>query len=86
MTPNYPYVTCRTFGHRWEPSVIKKREVYGRRVVLECDRCGTIRMDGVAVTGQVITRSYSQPDDYRLTRAQTPTRQEFRKKWLREHG
>lgn len=83
---NYQYVTCRTFGHAWEPSQVIKDRVIGQRVVLECTRCGMLRLDGVGVKGEVITRSYSQPEGYKLGKGHAVPKTEWRKKWIKGHS
>ena len=80
---NYTYITCRTFGHAWSPTLVQKREVYGRRLLLECERCSMVRMDGISATNEVITRSYDQPKGYKLSREHSPSRLDFRGEWVR---
>lgn len=85
QTPRrYAYPVCRTFGHTWKWELEHKKErVFGDRIVLSCSSCGMLRLDGVGLTGEILTRSYVQPDGYRLDAEAQPTRAQWRKRWIK---
>jgi hypothetical protein len=70
-TNTYPYAACRGGPrHRWD--VVgpipgrRRRATWGTEVVLRCDRCGTHRFDVRSrLTGDLLSRSYAHPEDYR---------------------
>jgi hypothetical protein len=75
------YTRCRTLGHAWfdVDSDWKSALGSGTPLTLRCERCMCERRDTVAThTGQLISRHYFYPDQYRMLRDERPTRDEFR--------
>jgi hypothetical protein len=67
MAKRYPYVECRALGHSWDQleDDTRNRPQFGAALQFRCVRCHTVRRDVVStVTGDLLYRSYSKPDDY----------------------
>ncbi len=83
-TRSYEHHLCRLFGHRWRPHPPMHTE--GGKgawlVVLTCDQCAMQRSDRVTRSGFVVSRSYAQPEGYRIDGDHQPTRQQWRRRWL----
>lgn len=64
----YRYVECRAIGHSWEQiEDDRSHKSFGVAMQFRCDRCTTVRRDVVStVSGELLYRSYSKPDDYKL--------------------
>lgn len=73
---------CRLLGHAWyetpDDAGWSSRRVWQHRMVLRCDRCGTVRYDGIDARGDIGSRHYVYPDSYRYPKDETPTRAELR--------
>jgi hypothetical protein len=79
------YLECRMLGHAWtivDPGDLASQFAFASLAV-ECDRCPMIRVDGFDVNGNLSTRKYVRPDDYRLPRDSTPSRADLRVRWAR---
>lgn len=83
MHANPQYALCRTFGHDWD--ILEAADIEDSMLsiwhavfVLRCVRCTMRRVDGINAFGEVAQRSYSQPEGYKYTEQDTPTRAEFR--------
>lgn len=78
------FIRCRSYGHAWDdfyPSMATDPS-WGVRESLLCARCTTERHDFVSrITGEVITRYYLYPDDYKLS-GEFPQRSEIRKELI----
>lgn len=65
------YLMCRrsVLGHPWEPFNDKDKSAatFGTRFSLFCPRCGTKRHDVRNWNGELITRQYEYPTDYKLS-------------------
>lgn len=65
----YPYVKCKVLRHQFDavgPIPGGRRNTFGTLITFRCDHCGTYRFDVVSrLTGDLLTRSYDHPDDYR---------------------
>jgi hypothetical protein len=51
---------------------------WGERFSLRCVRCTTERHDVIDALGDLSQREYHYPDDYRLAKDETPSRQAMR--------
>jgi hypothetical protein len=62
------YVECKTFGHAWDEfnPINMRRPHFGWRLSLRCVRCGAERHDIIDSNGNVGSRSYEHPIDYKL--------------------
>ena len=80
------YEKCRTWGHAWEDFIPhgKRPSGWGSRFSLRCVRCATERHDVIDSIGQLSSRQYEYPEDYKLAKDETPTRAEFRLDLLRQ--
>src|SRR5262245_38172750 len=80
------YEKCRTWGHSWDDFVPhgKRPSDWGQRFSLRCDRCGTERHDVIDSRGELSTRQYKHPDDYRMSADETPTRSQLRLDLLKQ--
>lgn len=73
------FVRCRTFGHSWDDIPVTEPHPDGHQFWLRCVNCTTVRKDVFhRVYGHLLHRHYIHPDDYKLARDETPTRDEFR--------
>jgi len=74
------YEKCRVWGHAWEDYTPngKRPSGWGRRFSLRCVRCATERHDVIDALGDLSTRHYDYPDDYRMSADETPSRQSLR--------
>lgn len=84
------FLDCRLAGHAWERLKLTEttwRPVYGIGIVWRCFRCRMERHDTVNSwrDGVVGSRSYEQPEGYRLEKGTTPTRDVIRVQWMEEH-
>jgi len=79
-----PMVTCRAYGHAWEPTLPDEEDrapAFGVLVLMKCLRCESLRRDLVARhSGAVRSRSYVYPEGFHL--AGRHERGEFRAEWL----
>jgi hypothetical protein len=78
---NEDYALCRTYGHQWEDGVLPpdyRPQVLRNCLCLRCARCSLHRIDSINSLGQVGSRRYLYPDDYRLTAEERPTREALR--------
>jgi len=89
-------VECGVIGHAWDDvsgsggGVDKggKKVLQGaKRKVFRCTRCGTVREEAWSkVTGQLMSRAYEYPDDYKLPKVLVEgetQRETLRKVWIR---
>jgi hypothetical protein len=69
-TYNEEYLTCRMLrSHNWiiDERTKKRKGGIGTRVlVLGCARCNMTRIDSFNYAGMLLTRSYRQPEGYKL--------------------
>jgi hypothetical protein len=74
------YEKCRIWGHAWEDFTPAGRRPpgWGERFSLRCVRCATERHDVIDALGDLSQREYHYPDDYRLAKDETPSRQAMR--------
>ena|SRR5215467_4313861 len=81
------YEKCRTWGHAWEdfiPAGTKRPPGWGSRFSLRCVRCATERHDTIDSLGALSSRHYDYPDDYSMSRDETPTREQLRLDLLKQ--
>lgn len=78
--PLYDYVDCRAIGHSWQSFHVEKKPSFGYAVDLLCARCSTHRRDILSITGNVIARVYTYPENYKMKGV---TKTEWREAWLR---
>lgn len=64
MPTEYEYIQCKVLGHAWR--VFGAIEVDGRldKMVLDCGRCETRRIDFVSSRGEVVKRKRRVPKGY----------------------
>lgn len=61
---------CLAFQHiwvhdtEWEPQ--RAGALYGVRIAMRCESCGSARHDVVGWKGQLIQRRYNRPDGYKV--------------------
>lgn len=77
------YVHCRSWRHSWSlfnptQAELQRRRVFGRLISLRCDRCTTKRFDQIDALGQLGSRAYVYPDDYKCTIDERPTTEQLR--------
>lgn len=74
------YEKCRVWGHAWEDFIPhgKRPAGWGSRFSLRCVRCTTERHDVIDSLGDLSAREYVYPDDYKMAKDETPTRQALR--------
>ena len=77
---------CRTYGHAWDEFYPDNlgTPMFGWRLSLRCARCTAERHDTIDHIGQVGSRRYIYPQDYQMTRDETPTREEMRLSLFRD--
>jgi len=83
------YEKCRIWGHAWEDFIPsgKRPSDWGARFSLRCERCHTERHDVIDVLGNLSTRHYDYPEDYRMSADETPSREALRLDLLKQiHG
>jgi len=80
------YEKCRTWGHAWEDFIPmgKRPANWGSRFSLRCERCHAERHDVIDGLGRLSTRHYDYPEDYRMSRDETPTREQLRLDLLKQ--
>lgn len=70
MDQRTEYLMCRrsVCGHPWEPyqDGTLSTPSFGFRFSLRCTRCGTQRHDLRGFRGELLSRSYVYPDDYKM--------------------
>lgn len=72
---------CRLMGHAWDtftPVEFHGTSMWRRSFHLRCVRCGTIRHDALDSRGQLMTRRYEYPDEYRMQGEERPTSDDLR--------
>lgn len=72
---------CRFLRHAWEvftPLDFPNRGLWRRAIHLRCPRCATVRHDALDVHGELISRKYDYPDEYKMDRDDRPTGDELR--------
>ena len=72
------YTRCRTFGHSWFDCDSDWKTDLGMPLTLRCERCMIERRDTIGFYGQLVTRRYTYPQDYRYSRGERPSRNDFR--------
>lgn len=71
------YVTCRAYGHPWQPSTVS-RIVNTRGIVveyradLECPRCETRKTQIYTADGRILGTGYVYPPEYRKRPDEAP--------------
>lgn len=63
------YLECRTFGHAWfdgQPNGNGTKRLTNS-FFLVCGRCGMTRTDEIGQIGDLVTRSYVPPPDYKVS-------------------
>lgn len=92
MPTQADYDKCRAYGHAWDTDVeipFTRRAggsvVFTYRLSARCTRCTTIRHDALDASGDVASRQYVYPEDYKYPTGDTPTRAEFRMRILERH-
>ena len=73
---------CRGLGHSWDPytpGIGVRKAPWGQRLYLLCTRCGMTRHDTFDLLGELSTRKYKPPTDYRLSKDETPNIQQLRR-------
>lgn len=81
------YEKCRTWGHAWDtftPPGTKRPPGWGQRFSLRCERCTTERHDTIDSLGALSSRQYVYPDDYKMSKDETPTRDQLRLDLLKQ--
>lgn len=82
-----PYIRCRAIGHSWFDYDSNWTPQWGTPLTLRCERCGMERRDTVSfITGELLNRRYTRPDNYKYERGEAPTRSEFRRLLLELRG
>ena len=82
-----PYIRCRAIGHSWFDYDSNWTPKWGTPLTLRCERCGMERRDTVSfLTGELLNRRYTKPDNYGYERGESPTRSEFRRLLLELRG
>ena len=61
----HPYQVCKTIGHAWFEIDATHPPEFGYYMWLQCERCGTIRMDTIDIHFELGARSYRHPPGYR---------------------
>lgn len=80
------YGECRLFGHAWHPVPSDWTPEIGSPITVRCERCDMERRDTCTRdTGELMSRRYTYPVGYRIPRAETPTRSEFRLWFISAH-
>lgn len=72
---------CRFLRHAWDqftPIDFEHRGLWRRAIHLRCPRCGTTRHDALDVHGELLTRKYEYPDEYKMDRDERPTAEQLR--------
>lgn len=67
---NENYTLCRAIGHAWmiDERTKKRKGGIGTYVVIfGCGRCNMTRIDSYNYKGELLTRTYRQPEDYKLS-------------------
>lgn len=62
--PTYPYLTCRGLGHTWNRPIVARTHIVC--VSRDCLVCGMSKEERYSLSGILIGRHYSRPDDYRI--------------------
>lgn len=71
---------CRVYGHGWKKQEVTHESGGYAVVVVQCDVCGTKRIDIVhRASGVVVRRKYSYAEGYLLTEPGRVKREVFRK-------
>jgi hypothetical protein len=79
MAQTVEYVECKAIGHNWErfQPIGMERPYFGWRLSLVCTTCETERHDIIDANGNVGSRTYYYPEDYKT--AEKLTRDELRR-------
>lgn len=74
------YTRCRTYGHAWFEADSNRTlsAVRATPVTLRCERCMTERLDLIDANGDLASRRYVYPDDYRYATGTLPAKGDFR--------
>lgn len=73
------YTRCHTYGHAWFEADSDWATSMGTPLTLRCERCMTERREAISrTTGELVYRRYVYPKDYRFSRDEMPTRDDFR--------
>lgn len=79
------HLKCRALRHAFDGHVLREKVQGKIRWVarLECDRCGTLRIDVMMPnTCELVSRRYDHPDNYDGTLSQQAARRELFKRML----
>jgi hypothetical protein len=72
---------CRFLRHSWDvfsPVGFAHSGLWRRAIHLRCPRCGTVRHDALDVHGELLTRKYEYPDEYKMDQDDRPTSDQLR--------
>lgn len=72
---------CRFLRHSWDvfsPIDFARTGLWKRAIHLRCLRCGTVRHDALDSRGELLTRRYEYPDEYRMDIDERPTGDQLR--------
>lgn len=84
----YPYLQCTAVQHVWEavgpvPDAPRRRSSFGVSVTMRCMHCLGHRFDVFSrLTGDLLSRSYLPPDDYK--QGKPTTKKQARVMWMDE--
>ena len=80
-----PREACRLFRHQWDLVPTDWTPMAGHPVTLRCQRCTTERRETYGTnTGDLITRRYIYPPEYRYSADEVPTADQLRLMFVNE--
>lgn len=85
----HAFLTCRLLGHAWDEHspIDQRRPEFGVAMHWRCIRCTMVRRDLVSsVTGDLLSRSYYQPEGYKMTAEERPRAIDLRLMAVKERG
>lgn len=94
-SPDYPYLRCRSQGHRWsDPYIdqVKDREYRirggaGRKITCDCEVCPTRKHGVMDWLGNIYRGwTFDYPDDYRWSSAEPASKADWRLAYTRSLG
>jgi hypothetical protein len=72
------YLRCNTLGHAWHDYDSNWKPQFGSPLTVRCERCGMERRDTINNHGDLLTRHYTRPANYRYPKGTRPSRADFR--------
>ena len=72
------YIRCNAIGHAWHDYDSNWKAEFGTPLTLRCERCGMERRDSINNYGDLLTRHYYRPPNWKYPKNQRPTKAEFR--------